>query len=214
VTGATASPRLVLDSPTSGAINVKKTTNTLVSAHRTHLDEGKRGVLQWTENERERSTIMPKNPSREATLFCRYILSSLDRLAQCLDGLDENQLNWQPPAPHTNSLYTLVVHTLGNAEENLLLTLFDQPSQRNREQEFVTKGQSADVLITQWHALRERLQKALLSLSSDDLEREHLHPRRGSITELDILIVVARHAAEHLGQAELTRDLVLASTPR
>ncbi|EFH85376.1 DinB family protein [Ktedonobacter racemifer] len=157
---------------------------------------------------------MPKNPSREAILFCRYILSSLDRLVQCLDGLDENQLNWQPPAPHANSLYTLVVHTLGNAEENLLLTLFDQPSSRNREQEFVMKGQSADALIAQWQALRERLQKTLLSLSSGDLEQEHLHPRRGSITGLDILIVVARHAAEHLGQAELTRDLVLASTPR
>jgi len=156
---------------------------------------------------------MAKNPSREATIFCRYILSSLDRLVQCLDGLDERQLNWQPPAPHANSLYTLVVHTLGNAEENLLLTLYDQPSPRNREQEFMTKGQSADVLVAQWQALRERLQKTLLSLSSDDLGQEHLHPRRGSITGLDLLIVVARHAAEHLGQAELTRDLLLALPP-
>jgi hypothetical protein len=157
---------------------------------------------------------MPKNPAREAALLCRYTLSSLDRLMHCLDGLDEHQLNWRPPAPQTNSLYALVVHTLGNAEENLLLTLFDQPSPRQREQEFVMQGQSADALIAQWQTLRERLQKALLSLSSDDLEQEHLHPRRGSITGLDILIVVARHAAEHLGQAELTRDLVLASTPR
>lgn len=157
---------------------------------------------------------MSQPPSREAILFCRYILSSLDRLVQCLDGLDETQLNWNPPAPHANSLYTLVVHTLGNAEENLLWTLFDQPSQRNREQEFVMEGPSADALMIRWNGLREQLQQALLSLSSFDLEREHLHPRRGSITGLDILIVVARHAAEHLGQAELTRDLVLAATPR
>jgi hypothetical protein len=33
------------------------------------------------------------------------------------------------------------------------------------------------------------------------------HPRRGAISGREILIVVARHAAEHLGQAELTRDL-------
>jgi DinB superfamily len=155
---------------------------------------------------------VPQNPSREAILFCRYILSSLDRLVQCLDGLDEKQLNWQPPAPHANSLYTLVVHTLGNAEENLLLTLSDQPSPRNREQEFAMKCQSAEALVAQWQILRERLQTTLLSLSLDDLEQEHLHPRRGSVTGLDLLIVVARHAAEHLGQAELTRDLVLAST--
>jgi hypothetical protein len=49
------------------------------------------------------------------------------------------------------------------------------------------------------------LQKTLLNLSSDDLEQEHLHPRRGSITGLDILIVVARHAAEHLGQPESSK---------
>jgi hypothetical protein len=116
----------------------------------------------------------------------------------------------RPPAPHANCLYALVVHTLGNAEENLLWTLFDQPSQRNREQEFLMEGPSKDALILRWNGLHEQLQQALLSLSLQDLAQEHLHPRRGSITGLDILIVVARHAAEHLGQAELTRDLVLA----
>lgn len=156
---------------------------------------------------------MSKNPSREAAIFCHYILSSLDHLVQCLDGLNEQQLNWHPPAPHANSLYALTVHTLGNAEENILFTLSDRASPRHREQEFLTKGQSADALVIHWQALRERLQKALLSLSSEELEQEHPHPRRGSITGLDILIVVARHAAEHVGQAELTRDLLLAPTP-
>jgi DinB superfamily len=156
---------------------------------------------------------MSKNPSREAAVFCHYILSSLDRLLHCLDGLSEHQLNWHPPAPNANSLYALAVHTLGNAEENVLFTLFDRASPRHSEQEFTTTGQSADVLVVQWQGLRERLQQVLLSLSSDDLVQEHLHPRRGSITGLDILIVVARHAAEHLGQAELTRDLLLASPP-
>ncbi|GCE51364.1 DinB family protein [Thermosporothrix hazakensis] len=153
-----------------------------------------------------------KIPSREASLFCHSILSSLDRLVKCLDGLNENQLNWRPPAPNTNSLYALVVHTLAHTEESLLLTLFDQPSQRDREQEFQAKGQSADALIAQWQSLRERLQQTLLNLSADDLERKHLHPRRGYITGLDILLIVATHIAEHVGHAELTRDLALAST--
>ncbi len=157
---------------------------------------------------------MSPSSSREAVLFCRYIVSSLDRLVHCLDGLDETQLNWHPPAPHANSLYALVVHTLGNAEENLLWTLSDQPSQRNREQEFLREGASTDALLLRWNGLRGQLQQALLSLSLQDLAQEHLHPRRGLITGLDILIVVARHAAEHLGQAELTRDLVLAATPQ
>ncbi|HTI14159.1 MAG TPA: DinB family protein [Dictyobacter sp.] len=155
---------------------------------------------------------MSNIPSHEAALFCRYILSSLDRLLQCLEGLNEEQLNWRPPAPNTNSLYALAVHTMANAEENILSTLYDRPSPRNREQEFLAQGTSADALISQWQDLRERLQDALLGLTSDDLERVHVHPRRDTITGLDILIVVARHSAEHLGQVELTRDLMLAVT--
>ena len=42
-----------------------------------------------------------------------------------------------------------------------------------------------------------------------DLDRERVHPRRGLLTGREILIVVARHAAEHLAHAELTRDLLM-----
>lgn len=140
-----------------------------------------------------------------------YILSSLDRLVQCLEGLSGEQLNWQPPAPNTNSLFALTTHTIGNVEENILYTLYDLASQRDREQEFQAKGQTADALAAHWQEVRGRLQNAFLGLSPEDLEREHMHPRRGSITGLEILIVVARHAAEHLGQAELTRDLLFAT---
>ncbi|HEU5349185.1 MAG TPA: DinB family protein [Ktedonobacterales bacterium] len=155
---------------------------------------------------------MPENNavSWEAAIFCRYILSSLDRLFQCLEGLSEDQLNWHPPASNTNSIFALTVHTMGNAEESLVHAIYDQPSQRNREQEFAAKAQDADELAIHWQDLRERLQRALLNLSPEQLAQEHAHPRRGSITGLAILIIVARHCAEHLGQAELTRDLLMA----
>lgn len=128
-----------------------------------------------------KSKIMSNNPSHEAALFCRYILSSLDRLLQCLEGLNKEQLNWRPPAPNTNSLYALAVHTMANAEENILYTLYNRPSPRNREQEFLAQGVSADALISQWQDLRERLQDTLLGLTSEDLERAHIHPRRDTI---------------------------------
>ncbi len=153
---------------------------------------------------------MPANEFHEATIFCRYILNTLDRLVTCLDGLSEEQLNWRPAAPNANSLYALATHTLGNAEENILYTLFSKPSSREREQEFLARGHAADELLAHWRVLCEQIGQALLSLSNEDLREEHIHPRRGTITGLDILIVVARHTAEHLGQAELTRDLLLA----
>jgi uncharacterized damage-inducible protein DinB len=148
--------------------------------------------------------------SHETALFCRYIESSIDSLLRNLEGLNEEQLNWHPQAPNTNSLYALAVHTMGNAEESLLFTLCGQPGQRNREQEFLARGISANDLVIYWQELRQRIQSALQNLSPEDLERKIVHPRRGTVTGREILIIVARHAGEHMGQAELTRDLLLA----
>ncbi|MCB0140064.1 MAG: DUF664 domain-containing protein, partial [Caldilineaceae bacterium] len=39
------------------------------------------------------------------------------------------------------------------------------------------------------------------------------HPRRGQMSGRAILMVVMRHAAEHMGHAELTRDLLYANLP-
>lgn len=150
----------------------------------------------------------------EATIFCRYILSSLDSLVACLDGLNQEQLNWRPDAPHTNSLYVLAVHTLANTEENILCTIAGQPGTRDREQEFLARGASAEEIKVHWQMLRPRLQVFIESLTHEEMLQERQHPRRGVVSALDILIIVARHCAEHLGHAELTRVLLLAAKDR
>jgi hypothetical protein len=99
---------------------------------------------------------------------------------------------------------------LGNTEENLLGVLCGQPVQRHREAEFTDQGISAEVIQARWAQLRERILENIVQLSAADLDREREHPRRGRLTGRDVLIIVARHTAEHLGQAELTRDLILA----
>jgi hypothetical protein len=117
------------------------------------------------------------------------------------------QFNRHPPASGANSVYALTVHTLGNAEENILYTLRGLPNTLDREQEFAAHAQSTAALWLRWDALREQLHAAMIRLSSVDLLREVRHPRRGVLTGREVLLVTARHAAEHLGQAELTRDL-------
>lgn len=147
----------------------------------------------------------------EPLLFWRFIASSLDRLVACLDGLSAEDLNWRPPAPGANSLAALAIHTLGNAEENILETLYGQMVGRDREGEFQAQIVSAEVVTARWQALRGRLEQALANLPAGALDVAYQHPRRGDVTGRAILIVVARHAAEHLGQAELTRDLLRVS---
>ncbi|HZR38645.1 MAG TPA: DinB family protein [Ktedonobacteraceae bacterium] len=150
---------------------------------------------------------VPSSPNREALAFDRFILSSLDRFMQSIEGLTEQQLNWRPPAANSNSVYALAVHTLGNTEENVLKILCGQLLERQREQEFQAAAPSADALLEKWRILREQLHTAITQLTATDLDSEYLHPRRGILTGREILLVVARHAAEHLGQAELTLDL-------
>src|SRR6185312_12910639 len=82
-----------------------------------------------------------QTPESEGAIYARNILDTLDRLMACLAGMGAEQINWQPPAPGANSVYVLATHTLGNAEESILYTLRDQPSTRNREEEFAARGQ-------------------------------------------------------------------------
>jgi len=147
---------------------------------------------------------------QEGAIYARAILDTLDRLSACVEGMDTDQLNWQPSAPGANSVYVLATHILGNAEESILYTLRDQPSTRDREREFAARAQSPAALQERWQKLREQLQAAMLGLSAGDLARTVNHPRRGPLTGREVLLLVARHAAEHLGQAELTRDLAQA----
>ena len=147
----------------------------------------------------------------EPLIFWRYIASSLDRLVGCLDDLNAESLNWRPPAADVNSLYALTMHTLGNAEENILEVLCGHPLARDRAGEFAAQGANLGVVAARWGDLRARLETGLAELPDGGLDRTYQHPRRGPLTGREIVIVVARHAAEHLGQAELTRDLLRAS---
>lgn len=152
--------------------------------------------------------------SHEVATFWRYIAGSLDRLLGILDGLGEKELNWRPPAEATNSLYALAHHTMANTEENILGTLCGHRIERHRASEFAMSAIAAEPLQSQWRVLRDRLEAALAALPAAALDAPRTHPRRGQVQGRDILIIVARHAAEHLGQAELTRDLMRAALMR
>ena len=143
--------------------------------------------------------------STEAETFWRYIAGSLDRLLAMVEELPSDVLAWRPPAPGANAILALARHTMANAADNILGTLAGNEVQRDREAEFLDlPGRE---LVEHWRALRAELRAALSDTSDEHLSETLEHPRRGPITGREVLIVVARHAAEHLGQAELTRDL-------
>jgi hypothetical protein len=143
----------------------------------------------------------------EIASFHRFIAGSIDRLIELLESLTPDEAAWRPPANEANSILALASHVLGNAEWNILDVLAGQPIPRDRDAEFMPDLDAAGIRA-RWEDLKGRISTALEGLPPRELERERDHPRRGRLTGREVLIVVATHAAEHLGQAELTRDLL------
>ncbi len=146
---------------------------------------------------------------REIDIIWHLISDTVDDIVGCLEGHGESDLNWSPLGD-ANSLYVLATHTMGNIRFNVLGGICDVPVQRDRDAEFVAKGSSADEIKERWNELRDQISERVKALPEDRLDREKEHPGRGIVTGRESLIVVARHAAEHYGQAQLTRDLLKA----
>ena len=142
-----------------------------------------------------------------------YIERSLDRLVTLSLELSDEQRARVPDYEAFNSVATLVGHTLGNAEDNLLGTLCGLEVIYDREADFEAPIVDAEAIRERWEDLRARISEEIARLSNEDVLELRQHPRRGEVRGLDVLLVVARHAAEHLAQAEMTRTIVEAERP-
>lgn len=142
--------------------------------------------------------------------FAHSLTGSIERIIACLDGLNAEQMNWKPTAQDTNSLYVLAVHTMANAEQTVCSVLGGENIPREREEEFVATGDSAEWIEQRWSSLKPRIEKTLAKISQNDLDKDYEHPRRGAMSGWQALITVTTHAAEHVGHAEVTRDLLKA----
>ena len=132
-----------------------------------------------------------------------------DRLLETIAGLDDEAVNWKPPDPNANSLLVLVTHALASAEEHVVGKAAGKTVVRNRDAEFVVKGGSGH-LAARAAEVRRRIEDALSGLEGRlDEERDPpLDKWRGRrATVRDRLIHSISHTAEHVGHAQLTRDL-------
>lgn len=143
-------------------------------------------------------------------IFASSIISSVERIIACMDGLNAEQMNWKPTAQDTNSLYILAVHTMANVEQATLGVLGGETIHRERDAEFVATGDSADWIEQRWSALKPKVEQTLANVAPEALDKEHEHPRRGPMSGYQVLLATATHAAEHVGHAEVTRDLLKA----
>ena len=146
----------------------------------------------------------------------RQIRSLLGRVGDSLEGLSEAQLNWRPPIDGANSAYAIAAHTVGNARAWVLGIACGQPMGRDRPGEFAASGRDASALMSDGTALSKEIDAALAALTPSDLDRRLVPARvlwgEGDPVEIsvrDALLHVVEHAALHLGQIQVTRDLAI-----
>jgi hypothetical protein len=119
--------------------------------------------------------------------------------------LSEEELNWKP-APETNSIAVLVVHTLGSEAEVLRIAA-DIPGTRDRPAEFLVTRNSADDLLRELDQADSYLEALAPRITAEDLATER--PRRDlpPQTGLHWLVTNYGHAREHLAHIQLTKQL-------
>jgi hypothetical protein len=129
-------------------------------------------------------------------------------MRQLVAGLDAETLAWRPPAPNTNSITGLVCHAL-DSERFQLNNALDRSMVRSREAKFARVVADSAELTELIDTVEPALDLLLDEVGEADLLRT---VSRGSQvrTGATWLIRAPQHTQEHIGQAQLTRDLYLA----
>jgi len=127
------------------------------------------------------------------------------QLRKEVEGMDERALNWSP-APETNSIAALVVHTLGS-EAEVLRTVRALPGQRDRDAEFRATAASASELVARLDKADRYLDEMSAGITAADLAAMRPRGDRPPQTGMYWLISNYAHAREHLGHVQLTKQV-------
>lgn len=126
-------------------------------------------------------------------------------LREAVQGLDADALNWSP-APDTNSVAALVVHTVGS-EAEVLRTVCAVPGDRDRDAEFRVHANTAADLVAHLDAADAYLDQMTAAVTAADLEAMRPRGDRPPAKGLYWLISNYGHAREHLAHVQLTLQL-------
>lgn len=116
-----------------------------------------------------------------------------------------DELNWKP-APDTNSIAALVVHTLGS-EAEVYRVVANVSGTRDRPAEFRASAENADELVKQLDLADEFVDELSAKITAEDLTAEKPRGDRPPQSGLHWLLTNYGHAREHLAHIQLTKQL-------
>jgi hypothetical protein len=152
----------------------------------------------------------------EIETYARELRWILDQLVVASSGLTAAQLNWRPATGAANSAYAIVVHVVASTRVYVLGFGCGREVERNRAAEFAASGHDPGELIAAIRRLSGEIETTLAALAPAALDRR-VRPAQDlwgtgaprEISGRDALAESIRHAALHLGELRLTRDLAV-----
>ncbi len=148
---------------------------------------------------------MSPAPKRELAEMRDRLVREVERVIGATEGLSAAQLAWTPAAKGANSLLVLAAHTVGAAERHILVNIAGRKPGGTRDEEFAAKADIARVRV-RWESVKRGIIDVLDNLPPGRLDDDLRGPVSTSSVQAMVVHSIA-HAAEHAGQAELTRDL-------
>ena len=128
-----------------------------------------------------------------------------DQLRAEVRDASADELNWKP-APETNSIAALVVHTLGS-EAEVYRVVANVEGTRDRPAEFRATAAGADDLVRRLDAADALIDELADRITAADLAAEKPRGDRPPQTGLHWLLTNYGHAREHLAHIQLTKQL-------
>ncbi|MCR6483676.1 DinB family protein [Amycolatopsis sp. OK19-0408] len=137
---------------------------------------------------------------------------ALDGMATILTDLGDDRANRRPPLPGANTPFAIVTHCLGVLEFWVGALVAGRVVERDRAAEFTASGPVAGLV--------ERVVAAKARLRADLAVADPAAPPRGEVpekyrgtpaarTQGGVLQHVYEELAQHHGQLELTRDVLM-----
>lgn len=127
-------------------------------------------------------------------------------------GVSTDELNWKP-APETNSIAALVVHTLGS-EAEVWRVAANVKGERDRDAEFRVTADDAASLLKELDEADSYLEALAPRVTVQDLGEVRPRGDREPQTSLHWLVTNYGHAREHLAHIQLTKQVYVESTSR
>jgi DinB superfamily len=165
---------------------------------------------------------MPGSPTEDSGAltvapddYLWFVDRALDPMVQIVVDLGDELANRQPDLPDANSAYAILTHCLGVMEYWAGGTVAERAFERDRRAEFVATGR-VEELAARARAARTRLGEDIAGFDASappaNVFPDPAHPIPYDLNKGAVLVHILEELYQHLGQMELTRDLLVAGS--